>query len=406
MLQHTTAGRHHQIDSLRIIAFGILIAYHLGMYYVSWGWHVKSGHTALWLEPLMLTVNQWRMPLVFLVSGLALHLALAGGIRSGFLGERSRRLLLPLLFGMLLIVPPQAYVEALRNQAFSGSYPQFLLHYFSFQPWPDQAFAGSDNGLTWNHLWYLPYLMVYTLIAVLLRRWRWFWRTATSRVERLGLVGLIALPIPALMAAGNWVYPLYGGSSHDLFWDGYGHAMYFCFFLMGLLIGGQASIWDRLCAARWRLVLMAAVTWALFMFLRPALAEQPGLASEQLLYLIIYLNRWIWIMAALAWSRRLLARPWKHLAYAREAVLPWYVLHQSITVVAGYYLGAAALGPLLEPVLLVTLTVLGCALAHHYLIRNSAPLRYCFGLPPKRAVSPPAAPRSSPDRSAASAAES
>lgn len=404
MLQHAAAGRHHHIDSLRVIAFGILIAYHLGMYYVSWGWHVKSDYSAPWLEPLMLTVNQWRMPLVFLVSGLALHLALAGGLRAGFLRERSRRLLLPLLFGMLLIVPPQAYVEALRNQAFSGGYAQFLLHYFSFQPWPDDAFAGSDNGLTWNHLWYLPYLMVYTLIAVLLRRWRWFWAAATALVGRVGLAGLIALPIPALMAAGNWVYPLYGGSSHDLFWDGYGHAMYFCFFLMGLLIGGQAGVWQRLCAARWWLLLMAASSWAVFMFLRPALAGPDGSDWLQLQYLSIYLNRWIWILAALAWSRRLLARPWKHLAYAREAVLPWYVLHQSITVVAGYYLGQAALGPLLEPLLLILATVLGCALAHHYLIRNSALLRYCFGLP--AALSPPAAPRSSPDRSAASAAES
>ena len=69
----TAPGRRHDIDALRAIAFGLLILYHVGMFYVPWDWHVKSVHIAPWLETPMLLLNQWRMPLVFMVSGLAVN---------------------------------------------------------------------------------------------------------------------------------------------------------------------------------------------------------------------------------------------------------------------------------------------------------------------------------------------
>ena len=52
-------------------AFGLLILYHVGMLYVSWGFHIKSAHRITALEPLMLVLNPWRLALLFLVSGVA-----------------------------------------------------------------------------------------------------------------------------------------------------------------------------------------------------------------------------------------------------------------------------------------------------------------------------------------------
>ena len=64
--------RRYDLDWLRVLAFGLLILYHTGMFYVAdWGWHVKSVHQSEWLQLPMLLSNQWRMPLIFLVSGLA-----------------------------------------------------------------------------------------------------------------------------------------------------------------------------------------------------------------------------------------------------------------------------------------------------------------------------------------------
>ena len=67
--------RRYDVDWLRSLAFILLIFYHIGMFYVAdWGWHVKSEYQSQFLKNIMLLVNQWRMPLIFLISGIALSL--------------------------------------------------------------------------------------------------------------------------------------------------------------------------------------------------------------------------------------------------------------------------------------------------------------------------------------------
>src|SRR5690606_17196242 len=121
-------------------------------------------YLAEWLQLPMIVVNRWRMPLLFLVSGLAVNFLLRRVSAGEFAWARLKRLLLPLAFGMAVVVPPQAYAQAVANGAFAGNYFEFLYAYFTFQPWPAGAFDGSHVGITWNHLWYLPYLLAYSLL--------------------------------------------------------------------------------------------------------------------------------------------------------------------------------------------------------------------------------------------------
>jgi uncharacterized membrane protein YcfT len=99
------AERRIDLDWVRIAAFGLLIFYHVGMLYVSWGFHIKSAHRITALEPLMLVLNPWRLALLFLVSGVATRFMLG---KYALVRSRSARLMIPLVFGMLVIVPPQA----------------------------------------------------------------------------------------------------------------------------------------------------------------------------------------------------------------------------------------------------------------------------------------------------------
>ena len=107
----TPHSRRYDLDWLRIIAFGLLIFYHIGMFYVSWDFHVKSVHAGPDIEPLMKLINPWRMTVLFIISGVALRFAMDMARFGRFAWSRFWRRFLPLAFGVLVIVAPQSWLE-------------------------------------------------------------------------------------------------------------------------------------------------------------------------------------------------------------------------------------------------------------------------------------------------------
>src|SRR3546814_522271 len=139
----------------------------------------------------MIALNRWRMPLLFMISGIALGLARIDCTPWRFAARRCWRLLLPLAFGMFVVVAVQAYCEGLANGRLEPGFGAFLLRYWQLRPWPPGTFTGAEFGITWNHLWYLAYLWLYTMLLVALRPlrrlraaermagWRWPDRKST-----------------------------------------------------------------------------------------------------------------------------------------------------------------------------------------------------------------------------------
>ena len=114
--------RRYDLDWLRVIVFALLIFYHVGMFFVPWGWHIKNERIYNDLIWPMLFLNQWRLPILFTISGMGTYYALSKRNLRQFSWERGWRLGVPLLFGMLLIVPPQIYIERLVDGDFTGTY--------------------------------------------------------------------------------------------------------------------------------------------------------------------------------------------------------------------------------------------------------------------------------------------
>jgi peptidoglycan/LPS O-acetylase OafA/YrhL len=257
--------RRHDIDAIRVLAFALVIAYHLGMYYVAgWHWHLKSPHAADWLQAPMRALNLWRMHLVFLVSGLALGFLGRHQAGAGLLRLRSVRLLVPLAFGMVVVVPFQAYAQALANGVVAPGFARFLVRYFGGEHWPRGAFDGSDFGVTWNHLWYLPYLWLYTAVLVLAMPWLAGRHGAELRRRFTALrgAGLVLLPVLPLAAWSLLLWP-WLPPTHDLVHDGWLHAVYFTLFLYGWWIGVDAGWWAEATRLRWRTLGSALVALAL-----------------------------------------------------------------------------------------------------------------------------------------------
>ena len=374
-------NRRHDIDALRALAFAMVIVYHVGMYYVAdWPWHIKSPHAAEWLQWPMRALNLWRMDLVFLISGIAFGFLRRGRTPARLIGARSLRLLLPLAFGMAVVVPYQAYVQT-RDQGFiEPGFVAFLARYFTGGPWPKGAFDGSDVGITWNHLWYLPYLWLYTLVLAWLTP---LLDSAPGQRLRRAIVGLrgaalLALPVLPLMLYSLTLWPRFP-PTHDFIHDAWLHAVYFTLFLYGHWLGVDAGLWAALRRLRWIALALAVGAFALHVGLRTTLAH-----TDPLWRLVARLGAdgylWTSLVAVLGWAHHALNRPWPWLAWANESVYPWYVLHQTLIIFLAVQLAPLALGPVAEPALLLLGTALGCWLITDGLVRRVAWLRPLFGL--------------------------
>jgi glucan biosynthesis protein C len=373
--------RRYDLDWLRIGAFLLLILYHVGMYYVSWDFHVKSPNASRTIEPLMLLTSPWRMSLLFLISGVATSYLLEKGAH-GFLGRRSVRLLVPLVFGMLVVVPPQSYFEVVEKVQYKGSYGDFLGLYLTAY----QGFCRDGDCLilpTWNHLWFVAYLWVYTLVlyaavravpsaAPRLREW----------LERrfVGL-GLMLAPIVYLVAA-RMLLALSFPSSHALIDDWYNHAVYFGTFLLGFALAGTHAPWATVERLRWQALGCVAVGWAflcIYHGLDAADALPAGTGVRRLWQLVYGAQQWLALVAVLGFARHHWNRDTAARRYLTTAIFPVYILHQTLIVIVAHALQPVALAPLLEGVLLVLVTVALCFLGYEA-IRRIGVLRPLFGL--------------------------
>ena len=391
--------RRHDLDWLRVIAFALLVVYHVGMYYVSWGWHVKSPQAGIGPEPWMLLTSPWRMSLLFLISGVATAFLLRKVAAGGFLRQRSRQLLWPLLFGMAVVVPPQAYYQVVEQLpgGYAGPYLAFYARYLSAY----HGFCGADGKClilpTWNHLWFLPYLWSYTLLAWLA------WRFAPGGLESArgwvatALLGWRALWVPVvLLAAARLLLVDRFESTHALVDDWYNHAQYLTVFLIGLLVAFSTGVWESLQRLRWMSLALATASYALMIhtwYLSGYDEAHPVPLSLRLLLRVTWaIQQWCAIAALLGFAYR-----WRHadgpvLRYLTVAVLPLYILHQTVIVVLAHGLKPLHIAAPAEAALLVTVTFALC-LGAYELIRRMRWLRPLFGLSPRTVSSPvPATP--------------
>ena len=377
-------ARRYFFDWLRIIAFFILIAYHVGMYYVSWDWHVKSPAAGSAIEPLMQLSSPWRLGLLFLISGAASAFMLQKTGAGSFARLRSWRLLPPLLFGMLVVVPPQAYFEVVEKVAYAGSYADFMRLYLTGY----HGFCKNNSCLdlpTWNHLWFVVYLWVYTLLLALiagafgrrldalsrgLARLLGGWKTIVLPVTLLGLIRIALLER----------YP----STHALLGDWFNHANYFTLFLLGALLATRREFWTRLDALRWSGLGSALVCWAMLMIyyaLPDSMLSDPAKAifwrdAQRLVYALC---EWSAIVAACGFAHRHLEFDGPARRYLTQAVFPVYIVHQTLIVVLAHSIKPAAVAPGVEAVVLIVLTI-GFSFGIFEIVRRVPVLRPVFGL--------------------------
>ncbi len=383
MVSTTTTGRRSDIDWLRVLAFSLLILYHAGMPYVEWGWHIKNAVHWEALQEVMRFVNRWRMPLIFLIAGATIMLSLGRRGAGAFVLDRLKRIGLPLAFGMLVIVPPQVYFERRQQGRFEGSFWEFLPQAFDGGAYP----AGN---ISWHHLWFLAYVLVLTLVLLPLFLWLRSGRgvVAADRfsavLARCHLVPLLAVP---LFAIQFWLLPV-TQNRNALVEDWYGLASAGVLLLAGALFYRSPPLLDWLQRARFAALAVGIAAYALLETLFFADGGiRPGGEGWLVFCILSAINLTAWLLAIIGFGRRL-ARPSGFLRYATPAVYPFYILHQTVTVIAAFYLVQTDLSVPAKYALTVLITFLGTWLLYEFLVRRFGLLRLLFGMAPGSAAMP------------------
>jgi glucans biosynthesis protein C len=324
--------RRYELDWLRVLVFGLLIFYHVGMFFVPWSFHIKNNEVVEALTWPMIWLNQWRLPILFVISGMGTWYAFGQRSPGGFAWERVKRLFIPLVVGMLVVVPPQVYVERLAHGQFSGGY-------FSF--WPSQLFTGPYpvGNFSWHHLWFLPYLLTYSLLLIPVftyvrrhpeSRWVSRMQKLLSRPAAFWPFVLLHYPVYSIL---RHFHPV----THDFTHDWFTHVQYFLFFLFGfLLLSGGQGFWDHVHKWRKHNLIGGVVAFALYLALHELLEHT--VAMHFIRNFVKVLNIWLWIFAIFGWATVWLNKGGNRLKYANEAVYPFYILHQTVMLVLGYYL--------------------------------------------------------------------
>ncbi|GAA6138097.1 acyltransferase family protein [Arenicella sp. 4NH20-0111] len=327
----------------------------------------------------MLMVNPWRMALIFFLSGFALCLIEPKISSMALLKIRFTRIFVPLLIGMYTVLIPQPYFEAVQHYGYSGGFWAFTIEYFN----PNtellpQMHHGPLGLVTWNHLWYLVYLWHYTLVylilkPLLLRVARFI--NESSVMPCCWLAMLISL-ITLMEVTLEPMFP----ATHALIDDWYNHARYFTVFLAGYFVAKSPRIFDRIVAFRWGWVSAAIPLYFLSLVLhQTGYFELTTLFDQIVATACLVTNALCWMFGLIALSGRFLTKSNKALTYLNEAVLPWYILHQSVIIMLGVLFSSMELGGVFEPILLVTMTFCVCA-GLYECIRRSNVLRVVFGM--------------------------
>ncbi len=365
--------RHYGLDWLRIGAFGLLILFHLGLYFAPGHWIVKSPQPAPWVAWPLAAIVPWRLSVLFAVSGYATA-AMIQRFPSlpAFLAERSRRLLIPLLFGMLVIVPPQEWVRIEVGGA-DPAYAAFLGgDAFSFASHAGVFMPG------WEHLWFLPYLWAYTvLLAALIAltpRWKAYGSVATRWLTRGRR--LIWLP-PLLMTGGMALLSrLHVQGLAD-------SADYVPAFVLGFAYAhfpALRSAFRRHFGAALALSLGAL---GVLLALTALDSASPGRLEEALGLIAGALMSWAMIPVAFHLADRYLNRDHAWRQPLAAAVFPAYIIHQTVIVLAGWQLREAGIAGAPAFVIQLTAVVVGC-LATWQIARRMPLAGVLLGMPPKR----------------------
>lgn len=363
--------RRYDLDWLRVFGILFVFIYHSTRLYNVEDWAVKND---IWYPSVELWngfATSFMMPLMFAISGASLFYAIGKSGFGKFVKDKILRLLVPLLVGALTHVSLQAYLSNITHGQFSGNYFQFLPHYYTL------------NSIEWQgaHLWYLKYLFMFSIILYPLMRWlKGGGHNVLSKLAgvlaRTGVVYILALPIFLLFLLPSEL-PL-------MDWNGgWPYLTYLVFILWGFVLVSDERLQDSIRQLRWVSLSIGSVLVTGFVILNSQIANPDVMTPSLVLAgLMRVFGGWICVLAIFGLGMQHLTVRTPRLDYASEAVLPFYILHQTVLLAVGYLVLQWGIPDVLEWAIVVVVSFAIIMGLYELLVRRIGALRFLFGMKP------------------------
>jgi len=370
--------RFYAIDWLRVFAMFMVFIYHCARFFDIEDWHVKNPQSDTIITFITLFLVQWIMPLFFILSGISSHYALGYRKAADYIRGRFKRLMIPLIFGIFVLAPPQVYFERLSHSQFQGSFIQFFPHYFD-------GFYGFGGNFAWMgiHLWYLLMLFVFSLLTlpffIYTRREPKpaFISKFICILEGKGTLLLLALPLAAIELILD---PATTGRRD---FGGWSPFLYIIFFIYGYAIFTKTEFQNIITEQRKVALAGGVITTAtaLVILVSKGFPEHYTLFSF-FMTIIRAFNSWFWLIAIVGYGLHWGNFNSRFLTYANEAVLPFYILHQTVIVTLCFYLISWQTAVGVKYLVIASTSMAAILAIYEVLIRRINISRFLFGLKP------------------------
>jgi acyltransferase-like protein len=389
--------RRYDIDWLRVLVMLSVFFFHCARFFGGGTWHLNNAKESVVALLFIGWLDMWFMPFFYMLSGVGAWYALESRTNGQYLWERIKRLLVPLYtVGLFFLLPPQFYFEQFSNAGFTGTFWESLPLYFRRV---GHFFINNPDGLLplpfGGHLWFLKDLFMISLLTLPLLRYLH---------SKRGLIFIDKLAEWCTQRGGIFLYLIpviiIRIALRSIFWGEHTWADFFeymVFFLIGYVLQANKHFTESIKKYGWICLIFGLVGFGgQGIFIRGFGYNYPGGEQFSLMFvlfeIVMSIGRWSWIVFVLSLGAKYLNFNNKALSYSNAAVLPFYILHQTIILCVGWFVIPLNMG-ILPKFLIISVTSFALIMViYELLVRRFNVVRFCFGMRPMKKPSATLAP--------------
>lgn len=380
--------RVYYVDWLRVLGMLAVFYFHCCHIFDPIDYQVKNAEKSMILFALVTFAMFWMMPVFFWVAGASARFAFEIKTVKQYLNERFTRLAVPFIMAVIILIPPQEYIELLGKHLFSGSFldyfPKFPRIFLATQFTPDYF------GRIGHHVWFLAFLLLFSMLTVPL--FSLLIKDAGKQVcGRLaaianpqGMIYLFSLPLALIYMFIKPLSPEYCGWADFCYW--------LVIFIIGFLSGSDdrfAEIFrkNRQISLIVGLISLGTVISMLVSGSGLKFYQAPDYSAGSLAFQFLWtITAWSWLVFLVGSASRYLNFTNRFLSYANQAALPFYLLHQTIILLIAFPVVRLRLNIFTKFMTISTVSFILIAILYELTIRRSNLLRFLFGMKPQKAI--------------------